>query len=328
MTTASISTQQETSMRADVIHDDEVAAYLRAGMVEVLGREAATIVLTYDDDAHGAVMCEGCAPAPFDGLITFARFNPEIPIRETGRAVGFSIRRLRETCDSLAAGMQAALDRTVRRLALTCSGWTPTYHVENDEWDVVAVADLVVLDDALNEKPLRAIFGKDGFHDDLGTMRELRGQIRRRNALVSGITVDSVLAAAMGDDLMPLLEHLRSNPGDTDNPPWETPTWTRTRLLKQNVDVPPSVETVRIKDGHVFGRVRVAAATTWTGGMLVHRGSAIPQTTVDTLVGRSLGDLVSAPMLPADARIEKASLSRGGLRISATARTLPAPLAA
>lgn len=74
-----------------------------------------------------------------------------------------------------------------------------------------------------------------------------------------------------------------------------------------------------MKDGHVYGRVRLAAATTWTNGNLVHRADTLPQSAINALVGRPLGDVVQSPHIPSGCMIETAAMNLGSLRIGASA---------
>lgn len=298
--------------------DDDVILLLRAGIRSEIGDDADGLDIRYADEETGAVFVAGAAPPPFDEHLMLARFDPAIDIHDTGAVVGRAIADLRGNHGEASRRLRRGAEIVAARAVAPCGPWEAVgYGPVDGPVETLAVMTLDILDDALRPTSIRIVFNETGPVEGLAVMRSLRGQRTRRDA--GGITVDPVLAAVMGDDLEPLLNHLRRTPKDDATPAWDTGTWTNGRLARLGVDVPACVETVRIRDGHVYGRVRLAPRTTWTNGNLVHRSDALPQSTINTLVGRPLGDVVQASHIPADSVIETASMNLGSLRIGASA---------
>jgi hypothetical protein len=303
--------------------DDDVILLLRAGIRDEIGEDAAGLHIRYADEVDGGIYVAGCAPAPFDGLVLLERFDPKIEIRETGVRVGRAILAMRRDLDPTIGTLTIGAERTAARAGVPGEHWEVVSYGDRDSTvQTRAVMTLTILDDALRPATIRVLFDETGPIDCLATMRALRGQRARREA--DGITVDPILASVMGDDLRALLDHLRDRPKDEATPAWDTGTWTNGRLARFGVDVPTCVETVRMKDGHVYGRVRLAAATTWTNGNLVHRADALPQSAINALVGRPLDDVVQSPHIPAGCVVETASMNLGSLRIGASANPVRA----
>jgi len=305
-------------------NEDEVLVLLREGIREV-GEEVDLAHLSYENEDDGRIRYEGPLPEALRPGVVVGRFKPETTMSNTGRQVGDNLRLLRANAERLAKSLTRGL-----MLAERMAGTRPRTIVIDHEVTadtphrITAVVEVDTLDDTLKPGITLAFVEEGGFYGDRHMMQTLRGQKRRRSAVAGGLMVEGALARAAGDALRPLTAHLRRMPQDPNVQAWESGAWTAKRLADHGIRLPVRLETVRVKDGRIFGRIRLSENTTWTDGTLIHRDSTLPITAMQALAGKPLATLIVDDILPPDATMSEVSVDGRG-RVRARTRPVDEP---
>lgn len=269
-------------------------------------------------------------PAPFHrGLRLSPIVGTRTSARDDAEAVAATILRTADLSKQLLA-ISDRLHEIARRTGIMAGAAVPTMVVRmvDGRFSVHARTYVSALDDAGNKAVTTHDLTTPNSHT--GGWKELlriaNSQAARREISGGRLVADQVTAVALSRmtdrGRRRLLDHLRTHPqADGAAAGAMSPNWTEPSLRPHGIPMPDRMETIHVRDGRIVGRIRLGDATAWNGGKLIHRGEAIPATTLAAIVGEPIGVLVDHADLAGDMTILAARMDGfGALRVDVSCR--------
>ena len=154
--------------------------------------------------------------------------------------------------------------------------------------------------------------------------RQANAQAARKRAAGRMLTTDPVMASclrSMTDQTRrKLLDLLHVHPeAPREQVGWASgANWNEAALSMRGIAIDPRIETIRVKNRVVIGRVRLSPTTTWNAGTMLAKATALPDTVLNGVKGRPLSDVVAHPLLDEAIIMESARTdATGALRVIA-----------
>lgn len=265
------------------------------------------------------IIYRGELPAPFHrGVLLEQVFSTKAEdLEKIGARAGQAVLKIRNDIDLLTERMREAIDRvevTIAGTGVRLLKWMPySYFSYGSDHNTLMIAGkFAFLNESLELVERYVQFGTNGRHNDVDQIA--RAQRRRIKRAGLDIHVDEIVARVLRQmpetALRRLADFLVKHPGVAIGNIHIRP-WTAIDLKKEGIFVPEAIETICIRDGIVRAKVRLSPTTTWNK-KLIHRKAQLPQTVINALSGRQVGDFVSHPFLRANIVIEAAKIRATG----------------
>lgn len=266
-----------------------------------------------------AIIYRGELPPPFHrGVLVEQVFNTKAEeLEKVGARAGQAIMKIRNDVGLLTERMREAIDRVEKTIAGTgvrLLKWMPySYFSYGGNNNTLMIAGkFSFLNESLELVEKYVQFGTHGRNNDIDQIA--RAQRRRIKRAGLDIHVDEIVAAVLRKmpetALHRLAEFLVKHPGVACGDIHIRP-WTAIDLKKEGIFLPEAIETICIRDGIVRAKVRLSPTTTWNK-KLIHRKAQLPQSLINALSGRQVGDFVSHPFVRGNIMIEAATIRKTG----------------
>ena len=290
--------------------------------------ENGDIIVIVGSYGYMDVTCRaGLLKAPFRStplsIQAFQRKAPRLPEQVLWEQYGKTIAELMTAPARASQMMRAMTDRIERTLSGTGMELL-RYHPTEVGKESISVAATIRMVDA-NLDDCEAVF-----HIEHGaskyTMRNFQALNREANAQAArigrrqdGHVTDAVMHAALSTmttrEQRKLETFIREQAGRDRGYVDE---YRNKELADRGLRVPEAIETLKVKDGIISGRVRISANATFNRNRFLISGH-LPQSYVQKAAGMKLGDIVQHPWVPEDIIVEECkthNANRTAIRIS------------
>jgi len=240
---------------------------------------------------------------------SFKRKEPRMPEQVLWDEYGKIIDELMTSPGRASEMMRKMTDRIERTIAGTGMELL-RYHPTQVGRDSISIIARVTMVDA-NLDDCEAVF-----HLEHGVLkytarnfqsltREAKAQATRIGRRTDGHIIDAIMHAALSSmttrERHKLETFVRENAGRDRRYVDE---YRNKELSDRGLNVPEAIETFKVKDGVISGRVRIAHNATFNRNRLLISGH-LPQTFIQKAVGSRLGGIVEHPWVPGDIVVEE-----------------------
>lgn len=299
----------------------ELCIYIADAATEKTGVHFDAKDFEWREQSMGAafIIYRGELPSPFHrGVLVGQAFGTRgEDLEKIGARAGQAILKIRNDIGLLTERMREAIDRvevTIAGTGVRLLKWMPysyfSYGGENNS--LMIAGKFAFLNESLEMVEKYVQFGTSGRHNDVDQIA--RAQRRRIKRAGLDIHVDEIVARVLRQmpeaALRRLADFLVKHPGVACGDIHIRP-WTANDLKKEGIFLPNEIETICIRDGIVRAKVRLSPTTTWNK-KLIHRKAQLPQTVINALSGRQVGDFVSHPFLRPNITVETAKIRKTG----------------
>ena len=276
--------------------------------------EDGDIVVIVGSYGYMDVTCRaGLLKAPFRtrplSIQAFQRKSARIPEQVLWEAYGETIAELM-TSPARASGMMRDLtdriERTLTGTGMELLRYHPT-QVGRESISVEALIRMVdtTLDDCEAVFHLEHGVSRYTARNFQSLNREANAQARRIARRQDGHVIDTIMHAALGAmttrEKRKLTEFIREQAGRDRR---YVPEYRNKELADRGLNVPEAIETLKVKDGVISGRVRISHNATFNRNRMLVSGH-LPQTFIQKAIGSRLGDIIQHPWVPGDVVIEE-----------------------